>query len=76
MAELSQINVRRLTPYFSGVRGLPNVELERLEVLLNDLTKLAEYGAPFVLPKNTQSLVELLGRLKSGEFEKAAEVSQ
>jgi hypothetical protein len=76
VAELSSINVRRLTPYFAGIKGLPNVELERLEALLNDLTKLAEYAAPFVLPKNTQLLVELLGRLKSGEFEQAAKARQ
>lgn len=69
LAELSGINVRRLTPYFSGVRGLPNTEIERLEFLLNDLTRLQTYAVPFLLPKKTADLADLLKRLRHGEFD-------
>jgi hypothetical protein len=69
LAELSGINARRLTPYFSGARGLPNTESENIERLLNELARLAEYASPFVLPKNTQTLTELLERQRAGEFD-------
>lgn len=69
VAALSGINMRRLVPYFGGVSGLPNGELEKIENLLNNLTKLAEHASPFVLPRGTQALADLLERMRAGEFD-------
>lgn len=75
VAELSGINVRRLTPYFAGIRGLPNTELNKVEALLNDLSKLSEHASPFVIPKSTQALADLLERMRQGEFDKRQHAS-
>jgi len=70
LAELSQIGARRLSPYLGGTRGLPAVELERLEKTLSDLNRLAQVASPFPLSyRNVAVIRDLLERMRNGEFE-------
>lgn len=70
LAGLARINGRRLGPYLSGGRQLPNPEIERLERTLSDLAKLVETAAPWPIAfKDLDVIRDLISRMHNGEFD-------
>jgi transcriptional regulator with XRE-family HTH domain len=71
LAALMGINPDRLSLYLNGTRQLSNVDIEKLDALFDDLTRLVECASPWPLQwRNVEIIKNLLKRMKDGEFDR------
>ena len=69
LSAIAGINPNRVSLFVAGTKQLPNGDLERLDRILNDLTRLVEVADPWPLSfKDVPRIQELLGRMRCGEF--------